>query len=475
MNTAQRIVKNTFSLLLSGFVAQLFIFFTMIYLARVLGPGYFGKISFATALLAYFTLITHLGLPLWGTREIARDSNNIRPYLGNILLLRLCLAALSFILLLLLLFFLQRPIELKILILLYGIGLFFSAITIDWVFQGIEKMEYVGLGRILSALTFFGLVILFIKGQAQLYYVPCFQVAGILLGSLILIVVFIRTCGRFRLKFDLQLSKKILKQALPLGVSIILIQIIYSIDIVMLGFMKSDVEVGYYNAAYKIILPLILVGSIYFDAVFPVLSKYHKSSMDSLEKLQSYNAKLMTIAALPLGISGTMLGVPIVTKIYGTEYLNSAIAFQILIWAAVLIYLNMIYARGMWACNMQNKYLKIVFGQAVINIILNCLLIPHYGIIGAAVSTVAAEFVGLFFYQHEFNKIVHLPIHHFILKPILASLLTLLFLAFTKHLNLIVVLGGVVSVYFAALFCIKGISKDEIKNIAGVLVFERNR
>ena len=446
----------------------------MIYLARVLGPGYFGKISFATALVAYFTLVTHLGLPLWGTREIARDSAHIKPYLGNIMLLRLGLAALSFLLLLVLLPVLHRPKELNILILLYGTGLFCSALTIDWVFQGIEKMEFVGLSRALSAFTFFGLVILFIKGQAQLFYVPCFQVAGLLFAALALIGIFIKTHGTFCLELNRNLSKKILKQALPLGFSIILIQIIYSIDIVMLGFIRSDVEVGYYNAAYKIILPLILVGSLYFDAVFPVLSKYYQSSKESLKQLQSYNARLMTIAALPLGITGSILAVPIIKQIYGAEYLQSTVAFQILIWAAALIYLNMIYARGMWACNLQNKYLKIVLGQAVINIVFNFVLIPSYGIVGAGISTVIAEFLGFFFYQHEFNKIVPVPIHHYILKPILASLLIVLFLSFTKHLNLIIVLGGVVSVYLATLFCIKGITKDDIKNIAGVFVFERS-
>jgi O-antigen/teichoic acid export membrane protein len=358
---------------------------------------------------------------------------------------------------------------------LYGIGLFFSALTIDWVFQGIEKMEYIGLGRILSALTFFSLVIIFIKSQKQLLYVPCFQVTGILLAALALMAIFIKTYGKLRFKFDVNLSRKILKQALPLGISIILIQIIYSIDIVMLGFMKSDVEVGYYNAAYKIILPLISVGSIYFDSVFPVISNYYEFSWDSLKKLQSYNAKLMTIAALPLGITGTMLAAPIINTLYDTNYQNSAIAFQILIWAAALIYLNMIYARGMWACNKQDKYLKIVLGQAIINIVLNFLLIPPFGIIGAASSTVAAEFIGFFFYRYEFNKIVQVPIHRYILKPGLASLLILLFLSFTKHLNLIIAAGGAVFVYFLTLFCIKGISKDDIKSIANVFAFERGR
>ncbi len=108
MNTAQRIVKNTFSLLFSSIFAQFISFFVVVYLARILGPGDFGKISFAITITIYFTLIINLGLPLLGTREIARDREKINDYLNNILTMRLCLAALSFGLLLLMTFFLNK-------------------------------------------------------------------------------------------------------------------------------------------------------------------------------------------------------------------------------------------------------------------------------------------------------------------------------------------------------------------------------
>ncbi len=475
MNTSQRIIKNTLSLLLSGLVAQLFIFFAMIYLARVLGPGDFGKISFATALIAYFTLATHLGLPLLGAREIAKSNNDISCYFSNIIFLRFSLAVLSFTLLCMLIFFLPKSLELKRLVLLYGLGLFFSALRVDWVFQGIEKMEFIGLSRILSASVFLGFALLFVKNNSHLLLVPCFHVFGVLVAALALLTIFFKTHNKFQFKLDFKFCKKIFRQALPLGISIILIEVIYSIDTIMLGFMRTNVEVGYYNAAYKLILPLIMVGSIYFDAVFPVISKYYESSLDSLRRLQSYNAKLMAIAALPLGIMGTVLASPIMNVLYDSKYNNSVIAFQILIWAAAMIYLNMIYARGMWACNLQNQYVKIVIGQAVTNITLNFLLIPFWGIVGASISTVFAELVGFFFYYHAFNKIVHVPIHKFIFKPLVSSVLMLLVLGFTHQLHLIFSILSALVVYFSSLYFIKGISRDDIKSIVGVFAFDRAR
>ncbi|MBI5206856.1 MAG: oligosaccharide flippase family protein, partial [Candidatus Firestonebacteria bacterium] len=119
MDNAQRIIKNTFSLLFSTIINQVLGFFVTVYLARILGPGDFGKINFALAIITYFTLITNFGLPLFGTREIARDKEKIKECIGNILGLRFCLSILSFFLILVLVFFINKPINIKYLIIFY--------------------------------------------------------------------------------------------------------------------------------------------------------------------------------------------------------------------------------------------------------------------------------------------------------------------------------------------------------------------
>ena len=104
MNAAQRIVKNTASLLVSGTISALLHAVAMVYLARVLGPGNFGKISFALAIITYFSMIADPGLSMLGVRQVAREIDKIREHVSNILVLRLGLAVIGFGLLLLLAF-----------------------------------------------------------------------------------------------------------------------------------------------------------------------------------------------------------------------------------------------------------------------------------------------------------------------------------------------------------------------------------
>jgi O-antigen/teichoic acid export membrane protein len=473
MKTAKRIAKNTFSLLFSGIVTQLLGFFVMVYLARILGPGNFGKINFAIAIISYFALISNLGLPLLGTREIARNREKTNDFLNGILTLRLYLVALSFGLLFLITILLDKPLEIKYLIILYGLGLVPSALLLDWAFQGVEKMEYIGLGAIFSSGINLGLVLYFIKSPEQLLLIPCFQIAGGLFAAGFLFFIFVKSFGKPRLKFDWISWKDLLRQALPLGICIVMIQIIYNIDTVMLGFMRSNAEIGYYNAAYKIILSLIMVGAVYFDAIFPITSNYYKTSLDLLKKLQSYTAKLMVTIAFPMAVGGTILAKPIMNLLYGSKYNNGIIAFQFLIWVAALIYINMIYARGMWACNKQNEYLKIVISQAMANIGLNLVLIPSFGIVGAAVATLAAEGIGLVLYSREFNRIIHVPFHIHLIRPALASLPMLLFFLWMlkrANLNLILLIMSGTFIYFLFLYLMKGITKEEITIVKNIVL-----
>jgi len=469
MNTTQRIVKNTTSLFFSGVFTRLLNSIIVVYLARVMGPGDFGKINFAVAIVAYFTMFANLGMPLLGAREIARDRENINYYLSNILTLRLCISILSFALLLLITFLLNKPFEIKYLIILYGLGLIPSALLLDWAFQGVEKMEYVGGGNILTAIIYVVLVLLFVKSPEELLLIPCFQVTGYIIAAGLIFSIFLRGFGRPQFKFDFISWRNILRQALPIGISIIMIQIIYNIDTVMLGFMRSNEEIGYYNAAYKIILLIILVGSTYFDAIYPVISNYYKTSLDSLKRLQDYTAKLMVTMAFPFALGGTILAKPIMNLLYGPKYNEGIIAFQILIWAAALIYVNMIYARGMWACNKQNEYVKIVITQAIVNIGLNFFLIPPLGTEGAAISTVCAEFLGFFFYYREFNKVVSIPIHNYIIRPLLASIVMALFLKLGVNMNIFLLIFGGMFIYTISLYLMKGITREDLMLVQSIV------
>jgi len=468
MNTAQRIAKNSFSLLFSGMVAQLLGFLAIVYLARVLGPGDFGKLNFAMAIVTYFILIANLGLPLLGTRQIARDRENIDSNLANILTMRLFLAAQSFGLLFLIVYFLNKPPEIKYLIILYGLGIIPSALLLDWAFQGVERMEYIGAGRILGSIIYVGLTLGFVKGQQQLLLVPCFQISANLLVAVLLIFIFVYYFGKPRFRYKFSSLKGLLTAALPIGLSILMIQVVHYIDTLMLGFMKSTEQVGHYSAAYKIIMILLTAVWCYQDAVFPVISNYYKTSTDSLKKIQSYSTKIMLTLTLPLAIGGTILAKPIMNLIYGGQYGPGVIALQILIWTVAIGSLHGIYVRGLIACDRQNRRLIIAIVHAFIVIALNFVFIPLFGLIGAAIVTVSAEFLVIFLSYREFSKIVSVPFHGYILRPLFASTIMVLFLYWGLNwlnFNLFLSIFGGGMIYFISLYLMRGITSEDIRVI----------
>jgi O-antigen/teichoic acid export membrane protein len=465
LTTAQRILKNTFSLLFSGILSQVLSLIVVIYLARVLGPGDFGKINFTTAMITYFTVITNLGLSVLGAREIARHREQIKDYLRAILSVRWWLTVLSFGVLLLLAFFVNKPLETKYLLLLYGLGLFPAALLPDWVFQGIEKMEHMVLGRTLSGIVYVSFVLWFVKTPKQLLLIPCFQFMGSLLNVIVLFVVLSRgvdMSGNISRRLP---WGQLVRQALPIGLTSMMSMIIYYLDTVMLGFMKTDQDVGNYNAAYKIILLLITVIAAYHDSIFPVISAYYQRAFDSFITLQTYTTRLMVIVAIPLGVGGTILAKKLITFLYGVEYSQAIIAFQILIWACVFIFINTAYSRGLFATNQEKACFQIVTIQAVITVIGDILLIPPFGLVGASIATVLGEICGLVLYDRVLTKIITIPLYQYIGKPLLASVIMGLFLWLSLDWVLyLLILEGIV-IFFGVLYLLKGITIEEITRV----------
>jgi O-antigen/teichoic acid export membrane protein len=247
-------------------------------------------------------------------------------------------------------------------------------------------------------------------------------------------------------------------------------------DTVMLGFMRSDAEVGYYNAAYKVIFLFIMVISCYLNSVFPVMANYYNTSIDSLKKLQSYTIKLMITVGIPIAVGGTILAKSIINLLYGSKYEEGVPVFQILIWALPLIFINATYGWGLWSCNKQKEYLKVVSIQALINLILNFILIPSFGLIGAAVATVIAELIGLPFYYIEFSKVIYVPFRSYLSKPIFASIIMGLFLFFASNggsLNIFIIIIGGIFIYFTILCLIGGITKEEIAMVKNTVLANR--
>ena len=203
-------------------------YLAIIFLARKLGADGFGRLGFAEAFFSYFIYIGIAGVDTIATRSIARDKSLTSDYLGNVVSLKLLLCLLAYLLLTVLTLTVGVAPELKYLTVLYGLCLLPIALSTEWLFQGLERMKYIGLFRVLREAAFFGGVLLVLLSSGNLYYVPVARVTAMMVAVMFLYLVIRRLGLQVSLKMNLPLWKTLLRQSYPLLASQLLIILIYN-------------------------------------------------------------------------------------------------------------------------------------------------------------------------------------------------------------------------------------------------------
>src|SRR5256885_786497 len=163
----RRLAVNFLYLSFGEFGAKLLTFASFSYMARVLGPWYYGILEFTLALMVFFTLPVDLGLGAYVAREIARKPQDAARLLHEITGLRLLLALCSMLALGLFILVIHRDIKLKLLLMLYGVSLLAGPFLLQWFFQAHDRMQFVGIASIVRQACFAVMVFLFCHNRTD--------------------------------------------------------------------------------------------------------------------------------------------------------------------------------------------------------------------------------------------------------------------------------------------------------------------
>jgi O-antigen/teichoic acid export membrane protein len=416
-----RVFKN-YSFLASSYTAtRLLLFFSLVYIARHVGVQSFGQFNFAYALFMYATLLTHLGLMTFGTREVAREPGQIRHRVSHILSLRMVLTLASFLLLAVLTYLVHLESQLKLLILLFGLSLFPTAALMDWPFKGVERMNLAGLIEVLRTVPYVALVVFFVKTPAQVLRIPIFFLLSTTIAAVWGLAVVWRDYGSFRPRVDLIFWKRAMRESLPLGVGFMLLQIYYLTDTVVMGFLRGDSYVGWYSAAYKSVSFLLVLGGLFFETTFPIISRYYKDDREKLPAFISNSVRVTAFLVIPMAVGGMILAEPFLVNLYGAEYRQSAIAFQLLVWAVAIELVGMNWGYALMACDRAKEYLKAVGLGAVVSIALNLALIPRLGLAGAGFARLVSSILITLCFGLQFRRVSRVRWLQHLFKPAIAS------------------------------------------------------
>lgn len=388
-----------------------------VWVARYLGPEQFGLFSFATAFVGLFGAIAGLGLQGIVVRDIVRDPACKKETLGTAAMLQFVGGLIAYGLILGTIFWLRPDDTLaKVLVAILGSTMLFKAseVAVYW-FESQVLSKYTVWVQNSVFLVFAAVKVVLILNQAQLLAFAWATMAEALVVALLLgVMLGIRGPKLRRLRGTLARAKTLMKDCWPLMLSGIAVMIYMKIDQIMLGQMVGDEAVGIYSAATRIsevwyFIPMIIVASV-FPAILEAKKRSEEQYYQRLQHLYDLMVWISVAVALPM----TFLSTPIVTLLFGVAYAASGPILAIHIWASVFVFFGV--ASGQWflAENRQILSFQRTALGAVVNLVLNFLLIPSYGALGAAAATVISQFsVGVLFdvFQIETRGMFYMKIN----------------------------------------------------------------
>jgi len=195
-----------------------------------------------------------------------------------------------------------------------------------------------------------------------------------------------------RLQFDFAYWKKFLKESLPLGVSVFVIFIYFKIDTILLSILKTNTEVGIYNAAYKVIENISYVPAMIVGLIFPMFSRHIFSDKKQFAHLADETLKVFMILVVPLVIGTMFLSEGVIHLIGGAAFFQAANTLRILIFALAFIFFGGLFNNIMIASNHQRKMLWAFVACAVFNVVANRIFIPLFSYTAAAIISTLTEF-----------------------------------------------------------------------------------
>ena len=414
------------------FLAKILHFFTFIYLARTLGVSRYGVLEFAYAGSMYFLFLADAGIEGWATRE-ASKTPNARVLAGRVLPLRIAVSICSFLLLLLMIPLFPDYPQLRALLFLFGASAFLQALNLKWSLLAGQKMAAVGAGFVLMQMVFAVVVFFGVRGSEDLLRVAIARLLGDFAATVFYGVRFFIDQGGWPGTFTFREAMRILRPAVVIGASSFIALMSFNFDSVFLGFLMGPEAVAWYSAAYKPVSMTLAVSSTYFIGLLPVLSRQFVLEPTAFEQTIANSLRLTAVLAVPIVVGGALMAEPVIDLLFGPDYSRSAPVLKILIWSALAVILRGTLRQGFVSADQQALELRCALIAISFNVVLNIVLIPRFGIVGAAIATVVAEAIWFALLRYYFSKSVTTVRWMSVLwRPVVSGCAMAAFLIFTN-------------------------------------------
>ncbi len=392
MKQKKSLVKNSIFNMIYQMLNVVFPLLTSVYVSHILLDTGVGKVAYAQNIASYFVTLAPLGVLSYGVKEIAITGNDIEKRNRTFTEL-FVINFISTTIFTGLYYLLISKTDIfrgnEMLLYVCGIQIVLNYINVDWFYQGLEEYGYITIRSFFVKIASFLLMFIMVRTKQDYInyaWITCIATGG----NNIFNVIYMRHYVKFdfkKLNFMRHLGPE-----LVLAGNILLSNFYSKIDVTMLGVLKGDAETGYYSNAFKIINIIMCLCAAITSTFLPRLSYYYQHDKKEFSKLVNKGTKYILFLTIPAAVGLAMIAYLIVPGLFGESFRPAALT------VVVLTPLILIKGIGSLICyqvaissgNEKKQMVAYAVG-AILNVLLNAMLIPRFAENGAAIASVVAE------------------------------------------------------------------------------------
>jgi len=441
-------------------------------LSRMFGQEGIGKYSFAIAFTGMFAILSELGANSYTVRELSRSSQSFAEVYGRILSLRAVLAVLVSGLLLIALPFLPFPSETLLIVALIGgyqiayqLVMSFACVFLA---RGQPLLAGGVEGGFKAATALVAMGVAWAGGGLLLSVATLPVVAGSAVAIGYRLVR--RHEGPTHWSWSRAQLMATVREVLPYGVGTLFGQLQVRLDVTLLGFLLGAAAAGVYNVGYRPVFFMLFLPYFVGMSVLPLASRLHERSTAELSKLYRSSLNLVVLVGFPVAGGLVLIADDLIRLLFGAEFADSAPLLSVLAWLIFLGGPRTLLGMFLVATGRQKERAQALGAAVVAGVVLNLILIPRYGPMGAACATVGTEALLISLMALRLWPLLGAP--RVGSRFLIGGLATAAFFALFKILSpqpMFVVIPSCVALYAIAILSFPQIRRDELQLVRGIL------
>ena len=446
-----KIGKNAIYSLIKSFSQVVFPMITFPYISRILQTENIGKFNFSNSIIGYITLISTLGITTYAVRECSKvrnDRKKLNQLASQLFSINVIMTIIAYIILILLLVFVKSLNEYISLIGILSVSIIFTTLGTDWINTAFEDFRYITFRVFIIQIFSIIAMFLFVHKPSDYYVYAIITVIATSGSNIANIIYRKKFCT---IKFTIRCNIK--RHIVPIITlfSLILSQSIFTnSDTIILGFLKGNTEVGLYSTSVKI---YTLINSTIASIAWVLLPRmsylFSVKDYKEINNLVKFSINFTLLLGLPAVLGIFFYSKEIILIIAGSSYLGADISLKILSIALLFNLLNGMIGNIIILPSGNDKLcLKVCVYAAILNIVLNFMLIPMFGLDGAAFSTLVSQIFILILYKKNIDKKIKIKdISKIILKIIVASLIIPLLKFILNYFFEVSIISNIITIF----------------------------